>query len=353
MAILRKTPINSILSPRDKKAKASFLKRLGSLLEEGYSLKKSLTFLKKLEIKDTKKWINQIEESLRKGKTLHGELEKIGFSKKICSQIYLASQYGNYGKCIRQCGEELLEEEKFKKRIKGLLAYPLILLFFLFSMILMMRFLVLPNMEGLFSNQFAKGNIYSNLIVRFIYYSPQFFLISSIIIIILTYITRKKLEKLAYLERIRFFIKWPFIRKYFSYYWTNFIFLEWGQLLKKGMSFQELIQLMSKEESSTVLKETGEKLSEEMIQGKRIKEALKTLPFFDEEALMVISHGENLGHLAIEMIFYAKYCEEELTRELEKILVIIQPLIFLFIAAMIIAIYAAMILPIYTMMEGI
>lgn len=353
MVILQQTHISSIISPKYKKERGSFLKRLGALLEEGYSLRKSLKLLKKLEINYIKEWIRQIEDGLKKGKTLHEELEKIGFSKKTCSQIYLASQYGNYGKSIRQCGEELLEEERFKKKVQKLLAYPLVLLFFLFSMILIMRFLVLPNMENLFSNQQSKATIYSNFIVRFIYYSPQLILITLLLSILIVFIFKKKLAKLPYLEQIRFFVKWPFIKKYFTYYWTNFIFLEWGNLLKKGMSFQELIQLMTGEESSTVLRETGEQLSEEMIQGKTIKEGLKTLPFFDEEALMVISHGENLGHLAIEMIFYAKYCEEELSSELEKILMIIQPLIFIFIALMIIAIYASMILPIYTMMEGI
>lgn len=353
MAILQKKPISNIISPKHKKERGTFLKRLGALLEEGYSLKKSLKLLNKLEINSIKKWIREIEAGLKKGKTLHEELEKIGFSKKTCSQIYLASQYGDYGKSIRQCGEDLLEEEKFKKRIQSLLAYPLILLFFLFSMIMIMRFLVLPNMESLFFNQESKARIYSNLIVRFIYYSPQLILITFLLSILLVFILKNKLANLSYLEKIRFFVKWPFIKKYFTYYWTNFLFLEWGNLLKKGMSFQELIQLMMGEESSTILRETAEQLSEEMIQGKTIKEGLKTLPFFDEEGLMVISHGEDLGHLAIEMIFYAKYCEEELSNELEKILLIIQPLIFIFIALMIIAIYASMILPIYTMMEGI
>ncbi|MDN6196245.1 MAG: type II secretion system F family protein, partial [Atopostipes suicloacalis] len=306
MVTSAKILLNSIISPKTDIQKALFLKRLGSLLEEGYSLKKSLNFMEKFEMNQSQKWINQIQEALIKGKALHEELESIAYSKKICSQIYLASQYGDYGKTIRQCGEDLLVQEKFKKRIRSLLAYPLLLLFFLFSMLMLMRFLVLPNMENLFPTNLSGKNIYASLLVSFIYYSPQIILVTALFLLLAFILLKKKFSTLTALDQIRILIKWPFVKRYLRNYWTNFLFLEWGQLLKKGISFQELIAMMSEEEASGVLRETGEVLSSEMLQGKSVKNALKVLPFFEEEALLVISHGENLGQLAIEMIFYAK-----------------------------------------------
>ncbi|MDN6162455.1 MAG: type II secretion system F family protein, partial [Atopostipes sp.] len=176
----------------------------------------------------------------------------------------------------------------------------------------------------------------------------------SMVIIVSAYLfIQRILRQLSPLKQVHFFISWPFVQSYIKLYWTSFIFLEWGQLLKKGISFQQIIKMMSDENSSAVLKETGEVLSKEMKEGKSIKNALMVLPFFEDEALIAISHGEDLGQLGIEMLFYANYCEEELTEKLEKLLVKIQPIIFVFIAIMIIAIYASMILPVYTMMEGI
>lgn len=353
MVILQKAHTISILSPRIEKEKALFLKRLGGLLEEGYSIKHSLKFIEKFEKDEVKHWISSLQEGLVKGSSFHEELERIGYSSKTCSQIYLASQYGDYGKTISRCGEDLLEQEKFKKKVLSLLSYPLLLLVFLFSMLMLMRFLILPNMENLFSTNLSETNIYADFIVSFIYYSPQI-IITTLFLLILGYsMMQRNLSTLSALERIRFFTKWPFIRDYLTNYWTSFIFLEWSQLLKNGVSFHEVIAIMSEEEASTVLKETGELLSNEMLQGKSVKEALEILPFFKEEALVVISHGENLGQLGTEMHIYSSYCNEELTEQLEKLLAMLQPIIFIFIALMIIAIYASMMLPIYTLMEGI
>lgn len=353
MDIFQKIPTINIISPSLEKEKGLFLKRVGDLISEGYSIKNTLKFIEKFEKELVKSWIKNIQDGLLRGSTFHEELGKIGFSSKICSQIYLASRYGDYGKTIRRCGEQLLEQEEMKKKIRSLLTYPLILLVFLLGMLMAMRFLILPTMATLFSANTVETDIYSNYLVQFIYYSPQIILISIVSVCLGILGLSKKLENLSAIERITYFMKWPILHTYFKDYWTHFLFLEWGQLLRNGVSFQELVFIMSSEDASQILQETGAILTQEMSQGKSIKEALEGLPFFKEEAMLVISHGENLGQLSTEMLTYSSYCEIELVDRIEKLLGKLQPVIFIFIALMIIAIYAAMMLPIFTLMEGI
>lgn len=353
MVTLQKIPIINILSPSREKERALFLKRLGALLKEGYSIKESLKFMSRFEKEETKRWVTRLQEGLIEGRTLHEELEKIGFSNKICAQIYLANQSADYAHTMVQCGEDLFKQEKLKKKFWSLLSYPLILLAFLFFMLMLMRFLILPNMQNMFLANTTDPTIYGNFLVKFIYYSPQIFTMSFLVLFLTYRRLENKLSHYTKLEKIQFFSRWPVIRKYLTNYWTHFIFTEWGQLLKRGISFHEIIAMMSAEASSAVLKEAGELLSIQMLEGRTIKEALKVLPFFEEEALVVINHGENLGKVSSEMLIYASYCEEALAEQLEKAMSKLQPIIFIFIALMIIAIYAAMILPIYSLMEGV
>lgn len=353
MDIFQKVRTLNILSPSLKKEKGLFLKRMGALLEEGYSIKNTLKFIDKFEKDIIKSWIASIQEGLLRGSSFHEELARIGFSSKVCSQIYLASQYGDYAKTISHCGEQLLEQEEMKKKVRSLLSYPAILLLFLLAMLMVMRFLILPNMASLFSSNSTDTNIYSNPLVLFIYYSPQFIIIVIVLLFLGFYILNKKLDKLSAVKKIAYFMKWPIINMYLKDYWTHFLFLEWGQLLKNGVSFQELVAIMTGKDASLILQETGEILTKEMSQGKSIKQALEVLPFFKEEAMIVISHGENLGQLSTEMIIYSSYCEVELVDRIEKSLGKLQPLIFIFIALMIIAIYASLMLPVFSLMEGI
>lgn len=349
---LKKFTLN-ITSREKPNEKGIFLKRIGTLLEEGYSIRDALAFLSKIEKGFSKKWIEEIQRGMLLGHSFHKELENNGFPTKVCGQIYFASHYGDYGQTITRCGEQLLKELDKKKKMRSLLTYPLLLVFFLFGMLLMMRFLILPHMETLFISLESTTEIYSNGVVNFIYYSPQIIIGTIFLILLGILFVKNKLQKGSVIEGLAFFIKQPFLKNYLKDYWSSFFFQEWGYLFKNGCSFQEIIFIMQGEGASKLLQEAGAILSQQMALGKAINESLEALPFFHEEGLMVVTHGESLGKLSTEMLVYASYCENELNNRVEKLMSKLQPIIFSFIALMIIAIYASLMLPIFSLMEGI
>ena len=342
----------SILSREKPGEKGIFLKRVGMLLEEGYSMKDTLEFLSKIEKGVTKGWIQSIQEGMVLGHAFHEELEKLVFSNKTCAQIYLASQIGNYSQTITQCGEQLLENLEKQKKLRSLATYPLLLVVFLLSMLLFMRFLILPHMESLFIETGSEQSLYSNHLVWIVYYSPQILLGLLVLFAIGGFMIKKYLEEKSMLEKINFFMTVPFVKKYLKDYYTQFFFFEWGNLFKGGNSFQEILFMMQNSEASKLLQETGQVLASEIKLGKAIHEAINVLPFFHKEGLQVITHGENLGKLSTEMLVYASYCESRLNERVEKLMSKIQPIIFCFVALMIIAIYSALMLPIFSLMEG-
>lgn len=352
MDISLKKHLINITSRERLEDKGNFLKRVGTLLEEGYSLKSALAFLEQIEQYVVLEWIRSIQEGLIKGYSFHEELSKLGFSEKICSQIYFASQYGQYSNVVTQCGEQLLGDLDKKKKLQSLLSYPILLIGFLLSMLLVMRFLIFPHMETLFNTTQNNVNIYSNILVLFIYYSPQIIVLTLLFILLLYVYIKRKLEKLSILERFEIFMKVPILNTYLKDYWSTFFFFEWGQLLKSGCSLQEIIIIMKGEDASNVLKETGYFLAGQMKTGRSIVECLEELPFFHKNSPLIIAHGEKSGNLAIEMLVYASHCQTELTIRVEKLMNKIQPIIFSFVALMIVGIYASLILPIFSLMEG-
>ena len=349
---LKRRTIN-ILSREKMNDKGLFLKRMGTLIEEGYSIKDSLLFLGKIMQGKGQVWVTEIQTGLLTGETFHKELENVGFAEKTCSQIYLAAQYGNYGQTIRLCGEQLLEKNKKQAKLKSLATYPVLLIVFLLIMLLVLRILVFPHMETLMVSVGGSQNIYANSIVTFVYYSPQIiagtFLLLFFLILFLNYRMRSK----TYLEQMEMYLKLPFLNRYLKDYYSHFFFYEWAQLFNNGCSFQEIVSIMRGEDSSKLLKETGEQLSDVMLSGLPIHQAVQTLPFFHDEGIQVITHGESLGKLGIEMAIYADYCEEQLNNRIEKLMDRLQPIIFCFVGLMIVAIYAALMLPMFNIMEGL
>src|SRR5699024_6695823 len=94
--------------------KGLFLKRMGTLLQEVYSMKDAGIILSQSEKGPSITWIQCIQGSILLGNPFHLELEKLGFTTKVCAQIYFASHYGNYGQTIMRCGDQLLKEFEHK-----------------------------------------------------------------------------------------------------------------------------------------------------------------------------------------------------------------------------------------------
>src|SRR5699024_12310923 len=91
-------------------------------------------------------------------------------------------------------------------------------------MLLLMRFLILPHMETLFSSFDTTTEVYSNWIVSFIYYSPQIILGTLGLIIVGILGLRNKLKKGSVIEGIIFFLKITALGHYLKDYWTAFFF---------------------------------------------------------------------------------------------------------------------------------
>ncbi len=352
MGLFQKRPIPNIIFRDYMNEKGLFLKRIGGLLEEGYSLKDALHFLGKIEGGETKKWIIKVQEGLHNGYTFHHQLEKLGFSSKICAQIYLGSQIGTYGQTISQCGEQLLHQVERQKKFRSLTTYPVILVLFLLGMLMLMRFLILPHMEQLFSSTGSTLNMYSNRLVWLVYYSPQFILGGLGLGLAIWLLVQRILMKKTMIEKVNLFSKIPFLKNYLKDYYTHFFFTEWGNLFQNGRSFQEIVTIMQGEQASPLLRETGEVLAKQMIRGNTLDESLAVFLFIHSEGKEVVVHGESLGQLSTEMLVYANYCESQFNQRVEKLMEKIQPMIFIFVALMILSIYGALMLPIFTLMEG-
>lgn len=352
MGLFQKKRTYNFTSRERQDEKGLFLKRVGSLLEGGYSLKEVLDFLLKFEKGVTRNWIFSIQKGLQAGNSFHKELEANGFSDKICSQIYIASQYGDYAKTITQCGQQLLGTLEKKKKLKSLASYPLFLLIFLMGMLLLMRFMILPHMEMLFTSVGTGEDIFSNRIVQLVYYSPQILLGGLLLAFILFLLLGLKFSNVKVIEKIAFLTRVPILKNYLKDYLSQFFFFEWGNLLRNGCSMLEVIELMKGEDASKILMETGDFLSAKMKQGQSVYEAISQLPYFYEEGLQVVSHGENLGKLGTEMLVYAGHCEIQLNHRVEKFMERLQPVVFVLIGLMILIIYAALMLPIFSLMEG-
>lgn len=80
---------------------------------------------------------------------------------------------------------------------------------------------------------------------------------------------------------------------------------------------------------------------------------MEIVGFFYPKFEHFIAHGEASGLLGRELILYCELLDEKLQKIIERMLAIIQPLLFVIIAICVIAAYLSILIPMYDVIDFI
>ncbi|WP_413527418.1 competence type IV pilus assembly protein ComGB [Marinilactibacillus psychrotolerans] len=355
MGTFQKKLTNNIIyrSQKETREQGLFLKRMGTLLSEGFSLKDALRFLLKIADEKQAVWLKTIEKEVNNGESLYQGLRLVGFTDIVCTQIYLSTVHGKFSETIFMVGEQLIESAKRKKKIQSIIQYPLMLLIFIIIMLFSMRYILLPHINRIASPEETSIGIGTKLIIGIVQTAPYWILGTILLIIAAFFAVTSMTNKKTAIEKLNFYSKNKVIRPYLQLYWTYFFTLEWSQLLKNDCTLIQIVHLMQEDKSSSLFREVGKVIEQNMRKGCTFQEAISNLDFLKPEVKEIMIHGELSGRLGIELMLYSSDCEEELNQKIERIIERIQPVVFIFVALMIIAIYAALLLPTFSIMKGL
>src|SRR5699024_2004805 len=353
MGIFQKKPIKATKSLKSLYSQGVFLKRLGHLLIEGFSMKDALIFLSTTGDTKIKRWIVSIQNGLEQGHSFHEELKKLNFNDRICSQIYFSMIHGQFASTIYECGVQQLKRMERKKNLQQILTYPLLLVVFIVGMLFAMRYILLPHITQLTTANSDHMGLGTHLVLVFIRESPLIIIWSSFLIIVGVILFRLYLSEKTAIEISTILTNLRPVKPLLQLYYTQFIALEWGQLIKNGTHLKDLTDIMKADRTTPLIQEIGLSISLNLKQGFSFKEAVGEFSFLKGELIDIIDYGEQSSNLGKELILYSNQCEEELQLYIEKLMTYIQPIVFIGIGIMIVSIYAALLLPTFSLLKGL
>lgn len=320
---------------------------LGDLLVNGFTLQESLRFMKQLVPKEESA-IKLIERRLARGTLFYHCFEDLSFSSTYVTQLRLAEVHGDLSGTLIQIGRQLSDRDKQRQQASKVLAYPFMLVMFLVGVILMMKWLLLPQL-GTYSNQDSTTNV-GFLVIE---YGPKVVLSLVIMGMVIFVSIRGYFKRKPAINQSRFLMRIPLVGAFFRYYYTSFFAGELGKLLNLGLEMKQILTIMKGEDNKRLMGEVAECLSQELRQGNGIHLQISQWSFFQDELSGIIQQGEAKGKLGDELIIYSNRLWVQLSRKVERLLTWLQPLIFIFVAVLIVAVYAALLLPIYSEMGEI
>ena len=291
--------------------------------------------------------VKDIDQRLKQGQRLRQAFSLLHLSEAEQNQLDLAETHGNLVDTLQRMVAYQILLEKQNQTLQKVLAYPLLLLVFVFTALFAMRRFLLPQL-------LASGMIDANHWgILFITAAPW---IGAVIVGGLggfVLVVRGIFAKQTALKRATFLSRLPFLGDLYRCYQTSYFALEWGKLFQQGLEIRQIIMCMQQTSTATLVQELAVQLELCLASGGLLPDKLKDYVFLTPEFSLIVFQGEMRGKLGEELFVYSQLLTDRLFQQIEKKIQWIQPVIFLLVALLIVGVYAAMFLPIYGNIQGV
>lgn len=334
---MRQYMSNSSKGKLNSKERFLFLDYLQNSLLNGFSLGTSLELMPIVWSKQ-KKILGQVNKRLQSGAKLSKEMERLGFSKTVVTQIDLAMNQGNLVECLGQLASlSRLKNEQIKK-LKAEMSYPFVLA--------VMMVLLLVFMQTFVSSQFANTGEHTGDIMLFVLLVMGLLFIY-FLVKVTTLLKKQDYRSLVKLEH------YPIIGSTIKLYVNYLLVYDAGLLLASGFSLQKMCEYAAKQETGSLQQVIGAKVGNQLRDGKSLEEIIKKEPFLPNELLLLVQTGAKKSDLSKRCLLLGKTLFTNLSNKIEKLIVNVQPFCFILIGLCIIGMYLKLLLPMYAMMQSI
>ena len=333
------------------KLRPYLLESLARLMNQGFSLNQSLSFMKVL-LPNQQSAIEHINQQLSKGETFERSLQALGYSLITVAQLFYSQRQGRFISGMKEVAQDLTQMRDYQQKVVKQITYPLLMSVFLVVMLFAMRQFMLPQITSFISKEAYDESFSIRLLVGFFTYLPQIFL-SFIACVLIGYLMFDfYFLKQTYVKRYQLLNRLPYFHRWVKSMTSYKISHELGYFFSSGFSIQQFVQLLVDYPIDPFLTEIGEHLQKSLLQGIPLPEILNDLEIFTQELPLVIYQGELTSQLGEQSSLYAEKILNDLLEDVSRKLNYLQPILLLVIATLVMVMYLLMMLPMLTM-EGI
>lgn len=330
---------------------SSFLNRVSTLLNEGYTFIDSINMLLPYHVEDPEYWRRIIEEKLRNGEGPIDILQCFSIPNHFLIAIKISEESGKLARSLQTVSKQIDFNDKMRKKIINLLSYPILLSLFLVGIFVAFRTYFLPNITQILNSRTdVSGNATVFISSVFLRLPDILFLILVSVISLITttiiYIKRQKIQK-----QLPLLLKLPIVNYFYKLHLTNQLAKTMGDLLIGGFSLQQALTILQNQQLNSTLAYVSKEIEGQIIFGESLSSAVFHLGWFSSKFDEFIKHGEKSGYLGRELLIYSELIDERLQFLVKKGVSIIQPMFFIVIALSIIAAYLSILLPMYELIE--
>ncbi len=351
MSELKKFQNINLFSRVSLKEKTYFFSNLSIMISSGMGIVEALEISGKQSGKTLKAISVDIASQVESGSSLSDAMVSYGrvFSDFHVNLIKMGEKSGSLSENLKNLAEELKKSQELNEKIKTAMLYPTIVLALSFALFLLMVFFVLPNLLRIFSGLNVDLPFLTRALIWFtdftVKHGSYLLICLASVLVFLAWLFSQKFFKPA-LHRI--FLSLPVVGSISKFKNLADFSRTMNLLLRSGMSFFEILSIAEKTTANYAYKKIIREAKQSIVEGKKLSEVLAPHKReFPEMAVGMIKVGERSGKLEEEFLNLSDIYGKEVAHRIEKISIIIEPVLLIFIGLGAGALAVSIISPIY------
>ncbi len=328
-----------------------FTRQLSTMIDAGLPLVQGLEVLaSQQDNKTLKKILMDIKSDVESGSTFADALKKHPnqFDRLFCNMVAAGEIGGILDDVLKRLADYMENALRLKRKVKGALTYPIIVLAISALVIGVILIFVIPVFEQMFADFGGALPVPTQVVVNLSNFVKSYSLVIigvSVVVVFLfkKYYKTEKGRRLVDRLLLKFPVFGPLLRKVAVAKLTRTL----GTLLNSGVPIIESLNVAAGTAGNKMVEEAIYNVRSSISEGRTIAQPLAESGIFPAMVVQMVSVGETTGALDQMLNKIADFYDEEVETAVDALTSMIEPFMIVFLGGTVGSIIVAMYLPIF------
>ncbi|MFO7768702.1 MAG: type II secretion system F family protein [bacterium] len=332
-----------------------FARQFATMIDAGLPLVQCLNILgTQMENERLKEIIKDITRDVESGSTLSEAMakHKSTFDSLFINMVAAGEIGGILDDVLLRIAEYKEKADALKRKIKGAMMYPVVVLTVAVGATATLLIVVIPNFVQMFESSGVPLPLPTKIVVGMSEFLQQYILLliagcTGIWFLFKRYYATDQGEQVVDNFKLNMPLLGDLVRKSSVARFSRTL----GTLLRSGVSILEALDITAKTAGNRILQDALQEARSSIGGGETITDPLARAEVFPPMVIQMVNVGEQTGELDRMLEKVADYYEEEVDTAVDGLTSIIEPIIIVYLGVVIGGMVLAMYLPLFDMMK--
>lgn len=334
-----------------------FTRQFSSLIDSGVPILQGLVIMiEQQKNKDLKGMLTKIKENIEGGASLSDSFRQF---PKVFNDLYVnlveaGEKGGVLDRVFKRLSVYFEKMLKLKRKIKGAMIYPIVVLSVAVAVIVILMTFVIPIFANLFASVGATLPAltldviaFSNFVRAYILY----IIIAGALLIFALKVYRKRESGMRNIDRL--ILKIPLIGALLKKVAIARFARTFSTMIESGVPILAGLEIVSRTSGNKVIEETIMQARQDVSAGATLSVSLNKTGLFPPLVIQMVMVGEKTGNLDAMLAKVADYYDEDVDNAVNNLTQMLEPALIVFLGIVVGTLVVAMYLPIFNLGQAI